>query len=169
MEQALSPECGRLANSGVRGGPGEGPAKGTQPRATGAGEADHMGAAGTRDQAARLGEAQAEGAEVVTRGQSLVLPGTVERPADDWRSKGARIAAEVGDAACTPTARRAPGRSWHCLPVTVLGLLPVAPRVSQSQEQQQRTQARGQLPPRRSSPARKRRHHQGRSRLLPGA
>lgn len=55
------------------------------------------------------------------------------------------------------------------LPVAVLGLLSVAPRVSQRQEQQQRTQALAQLPPRRSSPARRWRHHQGRSRLLPGA
>lgn len=68
-----------------------------------------------------------------------------------------------------PKSRGAPSRDRQRLPVAVLGLLSVAPRVSQRQEQQKRTQALAQLPPRRSSPARRRRHHQGSSRLLPGA
>lgn len=71
--------------------------------------------------------------------------------------------------ACTPSAWRAPFRGRQRLPVAVLRLLAVAPRVSQRQEQQQRTQALAQLPRGRSSPARRRRHHRGRSRLLPGA
>lgn len=70
---------------------------------------------------------------------------------------------------CTPSAWRAPFRGRQRLPVAVLGLLAVAPRVSQRQEQQQRTQALAQLPRRRSSPAQRRRNHRGRSRLLPSA
>lgn len=109
--------------------------------------------------------------ETVTREQSLTSPRTSEHSARARWGEGARVAAGVGDGGttCTRRAERAPSRGWQRLPVAVFRLLSVAPRVSQRQEQQQRTQAPAQLPPRRPSPARRRRHHQGSSRLLPAA
>lgn len=59
------------------------------------------------------------------------------------------------------TRQRGPQRE----PVAVARLLAVAPRVSWRREQQ-RTQAPAQPAPRRPCPARRRRHHRGRSRLL---